>query len=123
MRKYRYGNDIRTFIRSITVTTLNIPDPPPAGADDTDRRIWEKEVDKYVKQRGFFRENMKSVSALILGQCTDLIRSKLSRNEKFDKIDEDSRPLDLLSFIKKAISFNWQSKKFPALAMLDAEDG
>jgi hypothetical protein len=76
-RTFRYGDDIRQLIEKMTMPVLNMPSDPPTTASRTVTRIWEKEVDKYVKRKMYLQENLKTLYSLVLGQCTDVVLAKL----------------------------------------------
>ena len=76
-KNYKYGNDVRLAVESLTPPTLTEPSDPPQGASQTRERIWEKEVDEYVKRKGYLAENLKTLFSLIWGQCTDAMRAKI----------------------------------------------
>jgi hypothetical protein len=69
-----YGSDIKLAIENLERSTLNLPTDPPANATKTKTRIWEKEVDKFVRKKAYLKENLKTLSSLLVwGQCTDNI--------------------------------------------------
>jgi GTP:adenosylcobinamide-phosphate guanylyltransferase len=66
-RTFRYGNDIRQSIESMTMTVLSMPSDPPIIASRTLTRVWEKEVDEYVKRKMYLKQNLKTLYSLVLG--------------------------------------------------------
>ena len=58
-RTYKYGGDIRLAVEDLKLPIINEPSDPPAGATRTQERIWEKQVDEYVKRSTHLNENIK----------------------------------------------------------------
>jgi hypothetical protein len=48
-RTYKYGADMRTAIEGLTLLTFDEPTDPVAGATRTQVRIWEKQVDEFIR--------------------------------------------------------------------------
>jgi hypothetical protein len=64
-RTYRYRSDIRLAIENLVMPVLDIPNVPPTSASKTETRIWEKEVDEYVKPKMYLQENTKTLYSLV----------------------------------------------------------
>ncbi len=47
-------------------------------------RIWEKEVDEYVKKKKYLYENLKTLYSLVWGQCTDVICTRIEALDKYE---------------------------------------
>ena len=73
-RTYKYSGNMRLTVEGLERVQFTEPSDPPAAATWTQERIWEKEVDKFVKQRGYFDENIKTLYSVVWGQCTDVMR-------------------------------------------------
>ena len=56
------------------------PSDSPENAIRTQERIWEKQVDEFVKRSSYLTENVKTLYSLVWGQCTDIRRSRHWRN-------------------------------------------
>eukprot|EP00978_Attheya_sp_CCMP212_P000825 scaffold1720_cov37-Attheya_sp.AAC.2 len=63
-RSYKYGADAGLAVENMCPPTLVPPSDPATGASTTVKRIWEKEVDEYVKQKSYLNQNMKTLYAL-----------------------------------------------------------
>ena len=66
-RNYQHGDDIRLAIETMKNTKLPIPADPSNDTSKTEQRIWEKQVDEYVKRRNYYAEKMRSLYSLIWG--------------------------------------------------------
>ena len=64
---------------------ITIPQPVTPAADPMpllESRIFDKEINIYIKRRSTLDENVQKSYSLVLGQFTDLFTSKLKqRNE------------------------------------------
>jgi hypothetical protein len=60
----------------LSLPLLTLPADPAADDNKTLNRIWEKEVNEYVKRKTYLDDNMKTVYSIIWGQCTDVMRQK-----------------------------------------------
>jgi hypothetical protein len=75
--KYTYGTDIQWSLEHEKESVIPKPTPLAAAADDIDKRIWEKEIDEYVKRKSKHESNRRTLFTLIHGQCTDYPKAKL----------------------------------------------
>jgi hypothetical protein len=110
-RTFKKEDDVRLAIENLSLPTLVLPADP---VDDTNKRlnrIWEKEVDEYVKRKTYLEDNMKTVYSLVWGQCTDMTRQKLESLDAFDAITAGGDGLALLKAIKDLV-YNFQSQKY-----------
>ena len=87
------------------------PVDPPALATRTEIRIWEKQVDEFVKKQTYLEEHVKTLYSLVWGQCTDIMRQKLEAVNNFEQVSADGNGLELLRMIKN-LAFHFQSQKY-----------
>jgi hypothetical protein len=100
----------------MTMPVLNMPSDPPTTASRTVTRIWEKEVDGYVKRKMYLQENLKTIYSLVLGQCTDVVLAKLEASNTYNKMSEEADSIRLLKEIC-ALVYNFQSQKYVPQAL------
>jgi hypothetical protein len=100
----------------MTLSVLDMPSDPPATASRTVTRIWEKEVDEYVKRKTCLQENLKTLYSLVLGQCTDVVLAKLEASDTYNKMLEEADSIKLLKEIR-ALVYNFQSQKHAPQAL------
>jgi hypothetical protein len=93
---------------------------PPDQALKTDSAIWSNEVSTYVKRRAGMEEGLKKVFPLILGQCTDSMRSKLEGFDTYATISGSFDTIELLKLIKTTV-YKFQSQRHPALSIHQAK--
>ena len=82
-RTYKYGGDTRLTVETLKKPVIVAPTDPPDDATKTDGKIWEKEIDAYVKKKDHIEENVKTLYSLNWGQCTDIMRQKIEAHESF----------------------------------------
>jgi hypothetical protein len=63
---YAYGADIRWSLEHASLFVVPKPKKPANNADAIDTRIFEKEVDEYVKRKAKHTENSRKLFSLIL---------------------------------------------------------
>jgi hypothetical protein len=65
-RTFKKGSDARLAVENLSLPVLILP---ADSADDkkTLNRIWEKEVDGYVKRKTYLNDNMKTVYSIVWG--------------------------------------------------------
>ena len=78
--------------------------------------IFSEQVKEYVKQNSRLQENIKRLWALVWGQCSDTIRTRLQALDTYDDIHTASDGLRLLVAIKD-LMYNVQEQKYVPLSM------
>jgi hypothetical protein len=118
-RTYKYGADMQTAIEGMTLPFEELTDPV-AGATRTQVRIWEKQVDEFVKRQTHLDENQRTVFFVVWGQCTDAMRAKLESKANHVALVERSDGVELLKNIR-FVMFNFQSQKYGPLTIHNAK--
>jgi hypothetical protein len=86
---------------------FTVPKPGDIGirtAGATEKHIWEKRVDEYVKRDIRLEESCEKLS-LIIGQCTRYMKSKLEILVDYDSFDDT---FDVVPLIKAIKSLTYQ---------------
>ena len=81
--EYKYGGDIRSTLEN--EVRITIPQPVTPTTDPIpllESRIFDKDIDIYMKIRSTLEENVQKCYSLVLGQCTDLLKSKLKQSHE-----------------------------------------
>ena len=116
-RTYQHSGDIRRAIEILSLPTIPMPiapvaDPiPPLLA-----AIFSEQVKEYVKQTSRLLENIKRLWALVWGQCSDTIRTRLQALDAYEDMYSASDGLQLLIAIKD-LMFNVQEQKYVPLSI------
>lgn len=103
-RTYKYGNDTKLAIENLAIPTLEKPDDLPNSAGLTDKCIWEKEVEEYVKRKNALRENLKTVFSLTIGQCSKIRQQHLEARSNYTEMPRTTNSIALLKAIKNISS-------------------
>ena len=114
----KFGGNMR-----IAVVTLKKPVFPlpklPEGADEGDRELKKDDIKSVGKRRTFLEENIKTLYAIIWGQCTDIMQQKIEAADNFDKVWAEGDGLALLEIIK-SITYAFQSQKYTGQSLFEA---
>ena len=82
--------------------------------------ILAREVDSYVKRKATYRQNKESIYAIILGECTEVMRAKLKSLHSFStEASPKSDGIKLLKLIRQ-ISYEFESQRYPFLSVHNA---
>jgi hypothetical protein len=100
---YKYGSDNRLAVENLDKQILTLPSDPPSTATKTETRIWEKEVDEYVRKKSHLKENLIPLYSLIWGQCTNVMQARIEALKQHDKMSNTGDSIALLKAIKALI--------------------
>jgi hypothetical protein len=78
--------------------------------------IFKGEIDSYIKRKSLLDDNIQKTFSLVIGQCTDLIQSKLKQQAVWTTISQDQDAIALIGLIK-TITFRFEDHKFLPLAL------
>jgi hypothetical protein len=115
-RTYKYGSNLRLAMENLAVPRWTEPADPAANATRTQTRIWEKQIDKFVKHQGYFEEKMKTLYSLVWGQCTEAMRAKVEACANHNQLSVTGDVLALLANIKNA-AYSFQTQKYMPQAL------
>ena len=96
-----------------TPAVKEIPAPTPTG-----KRIWEREVDEYMKRSSVLARNLENLYPLVWGQYEIGLRNKLRALEGYEDFSSSCDSIALLKAIRE-ISFSLESQKYPPLQVYD----
>jgi hypothetical protein len=85
-KKIRYPGDMWSLTTELTEPKVPKPDRVTEQDLEDDhflKAVWTKEVSSYVTRREQLKQNMRAVSAVILGQCSEAMKAKLKSNSDF----------------------------------------
>ena len=74
---YTRGKDISQLVETLKVPTIDMPERPPEDANASVKRVWQKNIDKFVDCQDQLQENIGSLYYLLKGQCTDSMKQQL----------------------------------------------
>ena len=113
---YHNGGDICSTIEQ--GRRFNIPKPisPSTTNDEVDKMILTKKVNSYVRRDSILDENIQKGYSLVLGQCTELLKSKLKTTSNWDTISTDFDLLGLIASIKSVL-FKFEDHRYLPLSL------
>jgi hypothetical protein len=102
-KEYKGSSDVAKAIRELSLPTLSLPSyptgttgaPPDAGTV----YLWQQDVTAAKKQILQLEENKKRAYALMIGQCSPDLESKLRGSTAYKKADTDQDVVQLLIII------------------------
>jgi hypothetical protein len=97
------------------------PDPIKKGTTRSELQdlIFKEEVKQYVLRRGVLRSNLVAIWNLIIGQCTDLMKSKLESYSVF-RTKETARDCTWLLTTILAVTLQFDNRRYGYNSLLDA---
>jgi hypothetical protein len=103
-REYKGAANIAKAIKALSLPTLQVPGDPKAKAGETavnpgDTYIWQQDVAAVKKQIIQLEENKKRAYALVIGQCSPDLDSKLQGSTAFVQAEVDQDVVQLLLVI------------------------
>ena len=120
-KNLKQTNDLSTLFKKLEKPT--IPLPRNLDADEMKNsllsRIWEKEVDFYVKRKVTLEDNMQALFlSIVWGQCSAAMQAKLTGLSTYENIEEECDCAKLLKEIK-GITFKFEAQRNPYFALDD----
>ena len=101
---YTNGSSIVKSIRELKLVVINVDDyPTGTGGGAPDQRqihLWQQTINVQVKEQRVLAENVKKAYALILGQCSPMLSSKIKGSDKYTDTSKDSDVVKLLKIIR-----------------------
>jgi hypothetical protein len=102
---------------------ITMPDTPEAVGDPptvpgTIMMVWKMKVQLALQQTAALDANLESVYALIKGQCSKPILEKVEAQHDYRAVHDTRDPIGLLEVIK-GVMFNYNSRKYLAVAIID----
>jgi hypothetical protein len=117
---YAYGADIRWSLEHEALFVVPRPMKPADSADAIDARIFEKEVDEYVKRKSKHTQNSRKLFLLILGLCTEYLRAKFKALPEYLGMKEDFNIFTLIKSIK-GITYKFEERSYYMEALHDSK--
>eukprot|EP00957_Ditylum_brightwellii_P107433 8197217-Ditylum_brightwellii.AAC.1 len=76
-------------------------------------------IDMFLKRREIFQKNKSKMFMVIVGQCTDLVISKLESESTWKKTEATNNVVELLKMIKD-IAYKYETQSYPFKAVHNA---
>jgi hypothetical protein len=78
--------------------------------------IFKGELEAYIKRKAMLDDNIQKTYSLVIGQCTNLLQSKLKQQAQWTTISQEQVAMALISLIK-TITFRFEDQKFLPLTL------
>jgi Zinc knuckle len=95
-----YGRDMRMLVKRGKEMTFTEPEDPTSSKVISMEK-YKAELNLYHKDKKLYKENKSKVFLVILGQCTQVVKSKLENDEEFEKLEIDDDVVGLLGMLKQ----------------------
>ena len=125
--EYKHGGDIRSSLVNQTKFDVPIPTQPvivneaaPTATEKVQLLIFQGKISAYIKRDELLEDNIQKAYSLILGQCTDLLQSKMKQQTSWAVISAAQDAIELIKLIK-SITFKFEDQKFLPLALYQAK--
>ena len=116
-RTCKEPQDIRRAIEDIDDINIPMPSERTSITEVKIReKLFEKDIENWAKRESVYRQNKASLYSIVLGQCSEAMRSKLESDSTYDGISGSSDVIELLKLIRN-IAFAYESKRYPYLAV------
>ena len=109
-RTYTQGGDIRLAVENLTLPVLQ-GQTAPTMTDALTVAIFREEVKKFLKRTKKLEENVQLLWALLWGQASDAVRTKLEARRDHEDMRQWSARAELLNAIKD-LMYNVQQLKY-----------
>ena len=124
---YKHGGDIKACIEQETKITIAAPTEPtvadptkPTPAERTQLKIFDRKLDLHVKRETILEDNIQRAYSLILGQCSDQLRTKLKQQTTWENVSATQDGIELIKLIKTVV-FKFEDQKYLPLALVNAK--
>ena len=122
-REYAHAGEFRQALQSLKYADLSPPAWKPANADKPtvpETEEYKLLFKEYYDKKNKREENQKKIFALILGQCSPAMKDRLEGSDKYESINNNNDPVELLSLIRDCL-YQKNVVKKPVHAIIDAE--
>ena len=125
---FKNGGDVRASIEVEAKFWIPLPPAPtapndpdhPTPEEKLDQHLHNKRLDSLIKHETILDANIQSLYSLVIGQCTDLIQTKLKQQNNWATVHDKQDGITLLTLIKTVIHW-FEDQKFLPLALYNAK--
>ena len=119
---YKYGEDIQDLVRNLKETVVVKPaNVEEDDKDPTNKRIWEKQVDEYVKRLNLYESNKKGLYSVIWDQCSPALQARMESLNDYNDIERRSDCLKLLQEIRSSV-YQFETQAYIHESMLKTKE-
>ena len=119
-KNLRYPEDIKSlFNETMVAPSIVAPADLPVGSTRGQELVWETQMKSYARRTEQLLSNTITIYAVIWGQCSEPMRTKLRALDDFTARNQSNDCLWLLSEIK-GVTHQFDTKRNIFLSLLDA---
>jgi hypothetical protein len=118
-KKLKYPGDMDSLPKDFVLPT--IPEPEELDPEETNlliKVIWNKKVTSYCTRTNYLESNLKTAYAVIGGQCSKVMKAKLTSFDDFKTKSHDSDCIWILKEIK-GITHGLEGQRYIYLSLDD----
>ena len=82
----------------------------------TMRDIYQLQLKEYIKEERSLKVSLKSIWAVIWGQCSTSIRTKLEKRKDMKELKKNANVVELIKYIQQAC-VNYEDKHHPCVTL------
>ena len=121
-KTFEYPQDVASICKSFEIVTLTMPANLEKSVYETDmakRMIWETSMKTYMKRIDKMESNLRAIYAIVWGQCSPTMQSKL---ESLDDYEERSTDCDCVWLLKEiqGIAHRFEGTRHVHISLDDA---
>ena len=125
---FKNGGDVQASIAAevkYTIPHPPAPTPPqnagvPMAAEQLDQWLFDKRLSTLIKCKTILKANIQSLYSLVLGQCMDLIQTKLKQQTTWANVCNNQDGIALLVLIKMVIH-RFEDQKFFTIGFVQCQ--
>jgi hypothetical protein len=111
--------DMGMFVSTLVDNLVEVEVPLPPTIEN--REIYKLQLVQYVKNQAKLETELQKLYALVYGQCTEYLTSRLQERDEFKEMHMKKNPLWLLKTIK-SLTFMHEGEKGYEMTMAEADD-
>lgn len=97
----QYGRKIRIQVKRGVGTTFTEPDPPENPRLNVEMEVFKAELAVYHRERQKYKENKAKVFVVVLGQCSQVVKSNLESDDDFAEMEQNDDVVGLMAKLKE----------------------
>jgi len=96
-----YGREMRMLVKRGVETTFTEPDPPENPRVNVEMEMFKAELAVYHRERSKYKENKAKVFVVVLGQCSQVVKSNLESDDDFADLEQNDDVVGLMAKLKE----------------------
>jgi len=123
--EYAHGGTMAMTAEKLTPPVIAVPPTPSGCGTDqcsaTDKCVWKLEAKEAIQDKKEVKMLVKKLHALVLGQCMELLASRVTQHQDWATVNRDMDGIGLLKIIK-SICYNFEDQKYVPQSIHEASN-